>query len=83
MKRFFKDKSLYDYPHLVAILIVLLFGRMLRIGSGAVVAAWYWKCMSKQYPWNQDGTGVPGKLKDVFSKAGIPRAQEPTSTRPD
>jgi hypothetical protein len=51
MKTIFKDKSLYDYPHLIAILIVLLFGRVLGIGTGAVVAAWYCKCMSKQYSW--------------------------------
>ena len=70
MKTIFSGKSLYDYPHLIAILIVLLFERTLGIGTGAVVAAGYCKCMSKQSTWNSDGTGVLEKLWRVFTKSG-------------
>ncbi len=70
MKTIFRDKSPYDYPHLIAILIVLLFGRTLGIGAGVVVAAWYCKCLSTEYSWNQNGIGVLGKAKNLFAKSG-------------
>lgn len=83
MKTLFSGKSLYDYPHLIAILIVLVFGRTLGIGTGVVVAAWYCKCISRQHSWSQYETGMLGKARSVLSRVGVSRAQRPTNTNTD
>jgi hypothetical protein len=69
MKTIFKGKSLYDYPHLIAILIVALFGCTLGIGTGVIVAAWYCKCNSQPYSRSPNQAGVLGELKKVLAKS--------------
>ena len=43
-----KRKTIFDYPLLIAVVIILVCGRTLGIGTGAVLAAWYCACMSNQ-----------------------------------
>ena len=66
MKRFFKDKSLYDYPHLIAILIVLAFGRTLGIGTGVVVVVLQIHVKAILLESRRDWTAGEGKESLVY-----------------
>jgi hypothetical protein len=43
-----QGKSLFEYPYLVAIVILIIGGPTLGLGTGAVLSAWFCACLSEE-----------------------------------